>query len=78
MGDSGETQGSYLSEGDYERDSDYIDDRITLGARKPDHGPVGGDLWPVEPGRYRLAGAALDPTRAASPAPSCTRGSTTT
>ncbi|MCB8955564.1 MAG: glutathione S-transferase C-terminal domain-containing protein [Nocardioides sp.] len=61
MGDSGETQGSYLSEGDYERDSDYIDDRITLGARKPDHGPVGGDLWPVEPGRYRLVGALACP-----------------
>jgi putative glutathione S-transferase len=39
----------------------YIPDRITLDARKPDHGPVEGDLWPVEPGRYRLVAAPACP-----------------
>ena len=47
--------------GDFQRDMDYIPDRITLGARKPDHGPVEGDLWPVEPGRYRLVAAPACP-----------------
>ena len=53
--------GDYLSAGDYERDSDYIAHRITLGARKPEHGPVEGELWPVEPGRYRLVAAKACP-----------------
>lgn len=38
--------GAYVnSEGDFERDMDYLPDRITSGA---------GSDWPVEPGRYRL------------------------
>jgi putative glutathione S-transferase len=53
---------SFVTEGqDYERDMDYIPDRITRDARKPDHGPVHGDLWPVEPGRYRLVAAPACP-----------------
>ncbi|WP_243060626.1 glutathione S-transferase family protein [Nocardioides sp. SR21] len=43
--------------GEFKRDVSYISDRITLDARKPEHGPVDGDLWPVEPGRYRLVAA---------------------
>ena len=43
--------------GEYKRDSTYIPDRITLDGRKPEHGPVDGELWPVEPGRYRLVAA---------------------
>ena len=30
-------------------------------ARRPEHGPVEGDLWPVEPGRYRLIAAKACP-----------------
>src|SRR6478609_7716242 len=43
--------------GEFKRDANYIPDRITLDARKPEHGPVDGELWPVEPGRYRLVAA---------------------
>lgn len=43
--------------GEFKRDVNYIPDRITKDARKPEHGPVDGDLWPVEPGRYRLVAA---------------------
>jgi putative glutathione S-transferase len=43
--------------GEFKRDSSYIPDRITLDGRKPEHGPVDGELWPVEPGRYRLVAA---------------------
>jgi len=39
----------------------YIPDRITKDARVPEHGPVNGELWPVEPGRYRLIAAAACP-----------------
>ncbi len=40
------TSGGYVTKGsDYERDTDYITDRITTDGR---------DGWPVEPGRYRL------------------------
>lgn len=52
---------AYLTSGDYDRDMDYIPDRITRAARKPEHGPVAGDLWPVEPGRYRLVAAKACP-----------------
>ncbi|WP_395690161.1 glutathione S-transferase family protein [Nocardioides sp.] len=52
---------AYLTSGEYDRDTDYIADRITLGAREPEHGPVGGELWPVEPGRYRLVAAKACP-----------------
>ncbi|MGZ6745620.1 MAG: glutathione S-transferase family protein [Nocardioides sp.] len=57
MGDSG----GYLTDGDYQRDMDYVPDRITRGARRPEHGPVEGELWPVEPGRYRLVAAPACP-----------------
>jgi putative glutathione S-transferase len=36
---------SYVEPGEYTRDTDYIEDRITVDGR---------DGWPVEPGRYRL------------------------
>ncbi len=45
----------------FERDTDYVPDRITRDARPPDHGPVDGELWPVEPGRYRLVAALACP-----------------
>ena len=56
MSDGDDSTGaSFVKQGqEYDRDMTYIPDRITLDARKPDHGPVEGDLWPVEPGRYRL------------------------
>jgi glutathionyl-hydroquinone reductase len=47
--------------GDFKRDTTYIPDRITKDARKPEHGPVEGELWPVEPGRYRLVAARACP-----------------
>jgi putative glutathione S-transferase len=43
----------------------YIPDRITKvvdgNPRRPDHGPVDGELWPVQPGRYRLVAAKACP-----------------
>ena len=47
--------------GEFDRDINYIPDRITKDARKPDHGPVEGELWPVEAGRYRLVAARACP-----------------
>jgi putative glutathione S-transferase len=47
--------------GEFERDTDYITDRITLGARTPERGPTDVGLWPVEPGRYRLVAARACP-----------------
>ena len=47
--------------GEFNRDVNYIPDRITKDARKPEHGPVEGELWPVEPGRYRLVAAKACP-----------------
>jgi putative glutathione S-transferase len=44
----------------FSRDTRYISDRITRGARVPDAGPV-ERLWPVEPGRYRLIAAKACP-----------------
>ena len=63
MSDSGDDQTSaYVEEGKgFDRDMDYIPDRITHGGRTPEHGPVEGELWPVEPGRYRLVAAAACP-----------------
>ncbi|KAA1427654.1 glutathione S-transferase family protein [Nocardioides antri] len=53
---------SYIATGGaFERDASYVSDRITKDARRPEHGPVDGDLWPVEPGRYRLIAAAACP-----------------
>jgi putative glutathione S-transferase len=47
--------------GEFERDEDYIPDRITAGGRTPGHGPRDVPLWPVEPGRYRLVAARACP-----------------
>jgi len=56
-----QAQGKYLTEGGFQRDSTYIPDRITKDARRPEDGPAGGVLWPVEPGRYRLVAAKACP-----------------
>lgn len=47
--------------GSFERDTDYIPDRITQDGRTPEHGPTDVPLWPVEPGRYRLVVARACP-----------------
>lgn len=52
---------SYVEKGGFERDMNYVPDRITRGGGKPEHGPVNGELWPVEPGRYRLVAARACP-----------------
>lgn len=57
----GQQGGSYVEKGGFNRDMNYVPDRITQGARRPEHGPVEGELWPVEPGRYRLVAAAACP-----------------
>lgn len=43
---------SYVQPGEFDRDTNYIEDRITLDAR---------DGWPVEAGRYRLVAARACP-----------------
>jgi putative glutathione S-transferase len=53
---------TYVKDGeDFQRDMDYVPDRITRDARRPEHGPFEGRLWPVEPGRYRLVAARACP-----------------
>lgn len=53
---------TYVQPGnEFNRDMNYIPDRITRDARKPEFGPSGVPLWPVEPGRYRLVAAAACP-----------------
>ncbi|NYG54014.1 glutathione S-transferase C-terminal domain-containing protein [Nocardioides perillae] len=52
---------TYREEGSFERDMDYVPDRITKDARTPEHGPTDVRLWPVEPGRYRLVAAPACP-----------------
>lgn len=47
--------------GSFERETDYIPDRITKDARRPEHGPADVQLWPVEPGRYHLVVARACP-----------------
>lgn len=42
---------SYLSDGEFDRDTAYIEDRITRTSER----------WPVEPGRYRLVAAKACP-----------------
>jgi len=61
--ESGDGSGTtrYLTPGEFDRDMNYIPDRITKDARRPEHGPVEGELWPVEPGRYRLVAAKACP-----------------
>ncbi len=48
----------------FERDMDYIPDRILAGERSADpadRGPQDGQVWPVEAGRYRLVAAKACP-----------------
>jgi putative glutathione S-transferase len=53
---------TYVEKGKaFDRDMNYVPDRITRDADKPEHGPVDGELWPVEPGRYRLIAARACP-----------------
>jgi putative glutathione S-transferase len=53
---------TYIQPGnEFDRDMNYIPDRITRDARKPEFGPSDVPLWPVEPGRYRLVAAAACP-----------------
>ncbi len=53
---------TYVESGrEFSRDMNYVPDRITKGARTPEHGSVEGELWPVEPGRYRLIAAKACP-----------------
>ena len=55
-------QASYVQPGnEFNRDMNYIPDRITRDARTPEFGPSDVPLWPVEPGRYRLVAAAACP-----------------
>lgn len=59
--DEGQTP-TYVEAGqEFDRDMNYVPDRITREARRPEHGPVEGELWPVEPGRYRLVAAKACP-----------------
>lgn len=52
------TRGAYVTGGEFNRDTNYIEDRITkTGAA----GPNGEPGWPVEPGRYRLVAARACP-----------------
>ena len=53
---------TYVEQGKgFDRDMNYVPDRITRDARTPEHGPTDGELWPVEPGRYRLVAARACP-----------------
>lgn len=53
---------TYVEKGKaFDRDMNYIPDRITKDARPPEHGPADVPLWPVEPGRYRLVAAKACP-----------------
>ncbi|MDQ4051900.1 MAG: glutathione S-transferase C-terminal domain-containing protein [Actinomycetota bacterium] len=56
------TRAAYVERGkEFVRDMNYVPDRITKDGRRPEHGPVEGELWPVEPGRYRLIAARACP-----------------
>ncbi|MET1022302.1 MAG: glutathione S-transferase C-terminal domain-containing protein [Arthrobacter sp.] len=53
------TKGAYVTGGEeFNRDTNYIEDRIT---RAGTPGPNGEPGWPVEPGRYRLVAARACP-----------------
>ena len=52
------TRGSYVTGGDFNRDTNYIEDRITKAGAP---GPNGEPGWPVAPGRYRLIAARACP-----------------
>lgn len=70
MSDEHSTAGSYVHEGEeFERDMDYIPDRITRTGGEPvddragtgKESPADAPRWPVEAGRYRLAAAKACP-----------------
>ena len=50
--DDGNGSGDYVEPGEYNRDTRYVEDRVTADGR---------DGWPVEPGRYRLVVARACP-----------------
>ncbi|MFP3461613.1 glutathione S-transferase family protein [Arthrobacter globiformis] len=52
------TRGAYVTGGEFNRDTNYIEDRIT---RNGAPGPNGEPGWPAEPGRYRLIAARACP-----------------
>jgi glutathionyl-hydroquinone reductase len=52
------TKGAYVTGGEFTRDTNYIEDRITRGGTP---GPNGEPGWPAEPGRYRLIAARACP-----------------
>ncbi len=59
---SADDRPTYVNRGqEFQRDTSYIQDRITRDERVPERGPVEGELWPVEPGRYRLVAARACP-----------------
>ncbi|WP_340539064.1 glutathione S-transferase family protein [Nocardioides sp. GXZ039] len=60
------SEATYVEPGkEYVRDTNYVPDRITEVVdgvpRTPEFGPTDGELWPVEPGRYRLIAAKACP-----------------
>jgi putative glutathione S-transferase len=68
MGDATEHDqtATYVEKGkSFDRDMNYIPDRITRvvddAPRTPERGPTDVELWPVEPGRYRLVAAKACP-----------------
>ena len=63
---SGSQDATFVKTGKgFDRDMNYVPDRITKvvdgSPRTPEHGPVEGELWPVEAGRYRLVAAKACP-----------------
>src|SRR6476620_11285970 len=56
--DQHSTKGAYVTGGEFNRDTNYIEDRIT---RNGAAGPNGEPGWPAEPGRYRLIAARACP-----------------
>jgi glutathionyl-hydroquinone reductase len=59
--DSDATGTDVESGADFQRDMRYIADRITKDGRSPQRGPTDVQLWPAEPGRYRLIAAKACP-----------------
>ena len=53
--------GAYVSSGEFKRDSTTSPTGSPGTGAAPEHGPVDGELWPVEPGRYRLVAAKACP-----------------
>ncbi|MGA8847125.1 MAG: glutathione S-transferase C-terminal domain-containing protein [Nocardioides sp.] len=65
MSESTDSDGYVTAGKAFDRDTNYVADRITQVVdgepRRPEHGPVEGELWPVEAGRYRLIAAPACP-----------------